>query len=151
MPDHDFAPASFSVADELRKLSELHDSHVLTDDEFQTGKASLLRNSPAVGDPLSRPFHDQSPRTTEVKASGWRHWRRMTWAIWAWSAVCLIWLVVGMVSVSNAHPSCNGLSTSTCQAATAVGAGIGATFIVIVWFFVFLVLSIIWFMTRPRA
>lgn len=77
-------------------------------------------------------------------------WRKMTWAIWAWSLLCLVWLITGIAAVSSTKRHCNGLSQSACQAATNVGAGIGVTFIVIVWLLVFLVLSLIWFMSRPR-
>jgi TM2 domain-containing membrane protein YozV len=79
------------------------------------------------------------------------HWRKMTWTIWAWTLLCGLWLGVGIGSVANSKPNCNGLSTATCQAAANVGAGIGGFSIFVVWILVFLVLSVIWFMTRSRG
>jgi ribosomal protein L40E len=80
-----------------------------------------------------------------------RHWRKMTWTIWGWTILCAIWLATGIASVANSKASCSGLSQSECSAARDVGAGIGVTFIIIIWLIVFLVLSIVWFMTRPKG
>jgi len=35
-------PAQLSVADEIKKLKELHDAGILTDEEFQRKKAEIL-------------------------------------------------------------------------------------------------------------
>lgn len=77
-----------------------------------------------------------------------RHWRKMTWALWGWTALCALWLVAGATSVNNGN--CHGLSNSACTAATHIGAGIGAFLIFAIWLLVFLILSLIWFMTRPK-
>jgi hypothetical protein len=77
-----------------------------------------------------------------------RHWRKMTWVLWGWTILCAIWLGTGIASVNT--KDCGGLSQSACSAATHVGEGIGVFAIFIVWLLVFLVLSLIWFMTRPK-
>jgi hypothetical protein len=74
----------------------------------------------------------------------------MTWALWGWTILCAIWIGTGIGSVSHVH--CSGdLSASTCKAATDVGAGIGVFLIFIIWLIVFLILSLIWFMTRSKG
>ncbi|MGH7643249.1 MAG: hypothetical protein ACRENX_09620 [Candidatus Dormibacteria bacterium] len=77
-----------------------------------------------------------------------RHWRKMTWVLWGWTILCAIWLGAGIASSGG---SCHGLSHSACVAAGDIGKGIGVTIIIIVWLIVFLVLSLIWFMTRNKA
>lgn len=79
-----------------------------------------------------------------------RHGRKMTWTIWGWTILCAIWIGTGIASVS--HVKCSGdLSASTCHAATNVGAGIGVFLIFMIWLIVFLLLSVIWFMSRSRG
>jgi hypothetical protein len=80
----------------------------------------------------------------------------MTWVIVIWSSLCLIW----MISATSSRPSkdcatdpavtSGALSLDACQAASDVGTGIGVVIVGFLWFFVFFVLSIIWFMSRPR-
>lgn len=52
-----------------------------------------------------------------------RHWRKMTWALIAWSAVMAIWILGG-------------------------SAGVGT--VIVLWCLGLVVLGLIWFMTRPR-
>jgi uncharacterized membrane protein len=79
-----------------------------------------------------------------------RHWRKMTWAIWAWTIICAVWIGTGIASTG--HLKCSGnLSASTCSAATTVGAGIGVFLILLLWLIVFLLLSVIWFMSRHKG
>ena len=83
------------------------------------------------------------------------HWRKMTWAIVIFSGLMLLWLIVGITSADNsshcAHETSRFFSKSDCTAARDVGTGIGAAIISTLWFVGFLVLSLIWFMTRPRG
>ena len=74
------------------------------------------------------------------------HWRKMTWAIVIWTVLMLVWGIAGSQSVSS---NCPGLDAATCQAATAVGTGIGLSVLFFIWFIGFIILSIIWFMSRP--
>lgn len=63
----------------------------------------------------------------------------MTWVLWIWSIIIVIWMVAGGVNAD-----CGG--ESACQA----GTGIGIAIIALIGFFGFAFLSIIWFMTRPK-
>lgn len=73
-----------------------------------------------------------------------RHWRKMTWAIIAWSALMLIWIIVGTNAADCGSKT--GAQKSGCEA----GAGIGIAGLMFLWFIGFVVLALIWFMTRPR-
>ncbi len=79
-----------------------------------------------------------------------RSWRKMTWAILIWTAVMVAWIVSGASAVSNNCAGETGDALATCQAATAIGGGIAVTLIGFIWFIGFIVLSVIWFMTRPK-
>jgi hypothetical protein len=77
-------------------------------------------------------------------------WRKATWALLIWNVLMVIWIAGGMSATSD---NCDGLSgndLSVCQAGTVVGAGIGVTFILIIWFLGFVVLGLIWLMSRPK-
>jgi hypothetical protein len=90
-------------------------------------------------------------------------WRKMTWAIHVWNAIFVIWILWGIFNVSqiNAADTCstdpsvlNGILTqSQCEdasnAGTAIGAGLGFSMILGLWFVGFVVLAIIWLMTKP--
>jgi hypothetical protein len=78
-------------------------------------------------------------------------WRKMSWAIVAWSVVMLIWII----AAANDRPSkdCKAdaiLSKQDCIAASDAGTAIGAGIVVFIWFLGFVVLGIIWLATRPR-
>lgn len=74
--------------------------------------------------------------------------RKMTWAILGWSGLCLIWMVTGAHSASQRINSDCLPGNNLCQQAGTVGTGIGLSIILFVWFLGFVMLSIIWFMTR---
>ena len=74
-----------------------------------------------------------------------RQVRKMTYVVWAWCLLILVWAIAGG---SSAASSCQSSAyTNACQA----GAGIGVAVILFVGFFGFVFFSIIWFMTRPKA
>lgn len=78
-------------------------------------------------------------------------WRKMSWLIWIFTALMFIWMVSGASSNSD---NCNEYTLGTsarsaCEAGTNVGTGIGVVILFFVWFIGFIILSIIWFMTRP--
>ena len=56
------------------------------------------------------------------------HWRKATWALAIFTALMGVWIVTG----------------------TAIGGGIGVTFIVILWFIGFVVLGVVWLMSQPK-
>jgi len=90
-------------------------------------------------------------------------WRKMTWLILVFSALMFLWMVAGGSAADSVSSSeiqqCVGdgsvLTYQECkdslQAGADVGTGIGVAFIFVLWFFGFVILSIIWFMTRPRG
>ena len=67
-------------------------------------------------------------------------WRKMTWVIWIWNVIFLIWIIGGIAD----RPSQNCVKGDTlCQNASDAGTGIGVALIVILWFLGFIVLSLI--------
>lgn len=94
-------------------------------------------------------------------------WRKMTWLILVFSAAMLAWVVAAASSVaetavtSEDRSDCQGLVDAglydsvgecidTLEAAADVGAGIGTGILILLWVVGFIVLSLIWLMTRPR-
>lgn len=75
-----------------------------------------------------------------------RSWRKMTWAIIAWTVLIGAWLASYAGAVGDIETNSAAERTGV-----AIGAGIGTTFIFMIWFIGFVVLAIIWFMTRPKA
>lgn len=78
-------------------------------------------------------------------------WRKMTWTIWVWNALILIWIIGG--TSSRPSQSCQAdayLSKHDCISASDAGTAIGVGLIVFLWFMGFIVLSLVWFMTRPK-
>ena len=82
-------------------------------------------------------------------------WRKMTWVFVIVNALFLVWVIAGVSSrpsedCANDPDVIDGtISQSACEAASDVGTGIGVALIIVFWFFVFVVLSLIWLMTRP--
>jgi hypothetical protein len=74
----------------------------------------------------------------------------MTWAILAWTGVFILWAATGVGAISDQCAGLTGDELALCQAATAIGGGIGLTLIFSLWFIGFIVLAIIWFMSRPK-
>jgi hypothetical protein len=82
----------------------------------------------------------------------------MTWALIVFTGIMVAWMIVGAASATNSHAiaQCVAyaggvLSAQDCQNASQAGAGIGVALLIGVWFMGFVVLSLIWFMTRPRS
>ena len=75
-------------------------------------------------------------------------WRKMTWLLLVVNALFIWWVIAGTSSAQN--DDC-APGDSLCEAAVDAGTGIGVALIVILWFFVFIVLALIWMMTRPRG
>lgn len=74
------------------------------------------------------------------------HWRKMTWVLIIFSALMLVWIIAG-ASSTNCGSETTQAGKSGCEAGTGIGVGI----IIFLWFLGFVVLSLIWFMTRPRG
>jgi hypothetical protein len=77
-----------------------------------------------------------------------RHWRKVTWAMAAWSAAIAIWIVV---LLARSEPHCaHERFRSVCATDSNVGKGIGVVLLICAWLFGMLVLASIRFLTRPR-
>jgi lysylphosphatidylglycerol synthetase-like protein (DUF2156 family) len=81
----------------------------------------------------------------------------MTWVIWIWTIVFAIWIIGGVSSNnSNDRAYCQThinhyFSMQDCLNASHAGTAIGAVLIFFLWFIGFIVLSLIWFMTRRKG
>jgi hypothetical protein len=83
------------------------------------------------------------------------HWRKMTWALLLWTVIFVIWSIAASDNSSAVRDCVNNssgyLNQHDCQTAADVGTGIGLTLIWGLWFVGFVILSIIWFMTRRKT
>jgi hypothetical protein len=77
-------------------------------------------------------------------------WRKATWALLVWTAIFAIWIVGGVGSVSNNCAGQTGDALTACQAGTAIGGGLAVTFILVIWFVGFVVIGLVWLMSRPK-
>lgn len=68
-----------------------------------------------------------------------RSWRKSTWALLIWTVIGVLWLYTGWSAVAEGGTS----------DAEAVGGAIGSMVVIFFWFLGFVVLSIIWFASRP--
>ncbi len=79
-------------------------------------------------------------------------WRKMSWVVIIWCVVMAIWIIAAL---GQADPGGNCvhhayLSKQSCEDASNAGTGIGVVVLWFVWFFGFIPLALIWFMTRPK-
>jgi hypothetical protein len=74
-------------------------------------------------------------------------WRKMTWVLVLFTVLMAAWIV----SALGSQPACppDVVNCEAYQAGANVGTGIGVAFLFGIWFVGFIILSIIWFMTRP--
>jgi hypothetical protein len=86
------------------------------------------------------------------------HWRKMTWALVAWSAGLLGWMLVVLLRPTDGAAGCvtdsAGVALQEITKRNCLDAAGGATGLQIVvlaglWLFGIAVLSVIWFETRP--
>jgi hypothetical protein len=75
----------------------------------------------------------------------------MTWAILIWTVLMALWLASGLSATANNCAGMTGSDLTACQAGTAIGGGLAVSALFILWLIGFVILSIIWFMTRPRS
>jgi len=84
------------------------------------------------------------------------NWRKMTWVLGIWNIVFLIWIIDGISSRPSQNCATDPdvvsgvLSLHACQAASDAGTGIGVALVFVLWFLGFIVISLIWFMTRGK-
>ena len=76
-----------------------------------------------------------------------RRIRKMTYVLWAWCLMIIVWAVAGAASTPAQH--C-GAYQKACVEGAQAGTGIGVAIILFVGFIGFVFFSLIWFMTRPK-
>jgi len=80
----------------------------------------------------------------------------MTWAILVWSGIMFAWMVAGAASspasdcATDPAVSSGILTKQECIDASNAGTGIGVGLLFFLWFLGFVVLALVWLMTRPR-
>jgi hypothetical protein len=74
-------------------------------------------------------------------------WRKMTWVLNIWNVLFLIWIIFGVSD--RASKDCPP-GDDLCVNASDAGTGIGVALILFLWFLGFIVLSLIWLMSRPK-
>jgi hypothetical protein len=90
-----------------------------------------------------------------AKQTRWRWLRRrkMTWALIVWTTVMAVWVIGGASQAHGVPAACKTdryLSPETCNNASDTGTAIGVGLVFVLWFIGFIVLSLVWFMTRPK-
>jgi hypothetical protein len=106
---------------------------------------------------MSSSEHQAPVTQAPVKRSRLRpRWRKMTWVILLWCVLMAIWIIAAAASTGGESEDCvkeatKYFSQETCEDAEDVGAGIGVVVLWFIWFFGFVALSLIWFMTRPKG
>jgi hypothetical protein len=76
-------------------------------------------------------------------------WRVATWLFLFVNAAMAAWLISALARVSNENVNCGVLDLQTCQNLYNAGVGIGVAFILLIWLIVFIVMSLLWIMTKP--
>ena len=74
-------------------------------------------------------------------------WRKMSWLIIIFTVLMAIW-IIGGTSSSPCPPDV--ANCDAYAAGQAIGTGIGVTILFFIWLVGFLILSVIWFMTKPK-
>lgn len=80
-----------------------------------------------------------------------RNLRKLTWFILVVNALFLFWIIGGVGATSDNCAGLTGDDLDLCQAGTAIGAGIGVTFIIFLWMAVDIILGIIWLVTNKKG
>ncbi|HET6380467.1 MAG TPA: hypothetical protein VFH63_05445 [candidate division Zixibacteria bacterium] len=76
--------------------------------------------------------------------------RKATWALLIWTVLMGIWFATGVGAVAGGPQDCGVLDRETCEAAYGMGAGLGATFVLFIWFIGFVALGIVWLISKPK-
>jgi hypothetical protein len=77
-------------------------------------------------------------------------WRKATWALVVWTILMALWIGGGIAATGSGPGDCGTLSQDACEAAYGLGAGIGVTALFFLWFIGFLILGLVWLMSRPK-
>jgi len=90
-------------------------------------------------------------KISELRSEIVKNWRPFTWVILAVNALFVFWIFGGADSASKNCDGQTGDSLTTCQAGTAIGAGIGIFMILVLWVLVDIILLVIWLITRKKT
>ncbi len=74
--------------------------------------------------------------------------RVMSWVLIVWTAIFVVW--IGAALADRPSKGC-APGDQVCQDASDVGTSIGVGLVVTLFFVGFVILSLIWFMTRPKG
>lgn len=88
-----------------------------------------------------------APTTDPVVEKPKKRKRVFMWFFLAVQAIFIIWIIAGANSASSSG-NCNGLDKASCDAATAVGTGIGVALVIGLWVAVDIILGIIYLVVR---
>ena len=83
-------------------------------------------------------------------------WRKMTWVLNVWNVVFLVWVIGAIASRPSKNCATDPdvlkgiMSKHACETASNVGTGLGVTALIVFWFLGFIILSLIWLMSRPK-
>lgn len=86
----------------------------------------------------------RAERRKAGRRDGFPWWRKATWALVVWSGIIAAWAIGGA-----AGNDCGSERTELNQSACKAGTGLGVAFILFIGFCGFVILALIWLMTRP--
>lgn len=75
-------------------------------------------------------------------------WRVFTYVILAFNLLMLVWIISGAASAGGEATDCGTLDQETCEAAEAVGTGIGVVILFVFWVLGDIILGILWLVTN---
>jgi lysylphosphatidylglycerol synthetase-like protein (DUF2156 family) len=75
----------------------------------------------------------------------------MTWTIIVWCVLMAVWIIAALASASPADECAREVYRGACEAGSTAGSGLAVVALWFIWFFGFLILSLIWFMSRPKG
>jgi ribosomal protein L40E len=75
-------------------------------------------------------------------------WRKMTWAILLFTVAMVAWTVAFVDNETCSQYAAGTTQRENCELGEDIGTGIGGAILAMIWLVGFLVLSVIWFMTR---
>ena len=73
------------------------------------------------------------------------HWRKTTWALIAWTALMVVWLIASATATATSCPATGG-SADDCRGYVGIAVGV----ILFIWFAGAVPLSIVWSATRGQ-
>ena len=86
---------------------------------------------------------------------GFLNWRKMTWALVVWNGAMATWVLVLLASSSGTAGCSVGAdgaavgSLARQDCLDGVAQGLGAPLVALIWALGFVVLSVVWYSTRP--